>query len=126
MLQDLARFVGEHPLGVVLAVLLALGWRFRKRWRRPRQAVEQVKSSPPHPNVLKLQSLLSEYEQKIGEPRPKGLTVLEWAATGTEGQAFLVAYSEARYSQEVPGEEDIKKVAALLSQVRQPVDKESS
>ena len=119
MLQDIAQFVAEHPLGLGLLLLAVVGWRFRRRLRIRAGAEKKTDREPLHPNITRLQSLLTEYEQRVGVARPKGLTVLEWAEMQAEDAMFLSAYSEARYSREVPDEEAIKKVAALLSEVRQ-------
>ena len=119
MLGDIATFMADHPVGFGVVLLAAVGWRFRKRVRARSGGKEKTDRTPLHPNVLQLQSLLAEYEQRVGQTRPKGLTLLEWAETQTEGSSFLSAYSEARYSRQVPDEEAVKKVAALLSEVRQ-------
>jgi len=119
MLRDIAQFATEHPFGLGLLLLAAVGWRFRKRLRIRSGPEKKTERKPLHPNIIRLQSLLTQYEQRVGETRPKGLTVLEWAEMQAEDAAFLSAYSETRYSREVPDEEAIKKVAALLSEVRQ-------
>lgn len=119
MLRDLASFLSEHPLGAGLILLSAIVWRFRKRLRGRPESAKKIEDKPPHPRVVQLQSLLTQYEQRIGQSRPRGLTILEWAESQTEGRSFLTAYSEARYSREVPDEEAITRIAALLSEVRQ-------
>jgi hypothetical protein len=126
MFRDIVRLAAEHPFGTGLLLLAVVGWRFRHLLKSRLGTEKQTDKKAVHPKVLRLQSLLQQFEQRTGQIRPRGLTVLEWAEKQSEGRTFLVAYSEARYSCEVPEEEAIEKVAALLAEVRQQERQERS
>jgi len=118
LMNDVYGLVQKYPLPTALALLGLIGWRLRKRFKRPTRGLVKTVATPPHPNILKLQSMLSELERIADEPRPRGMTLLEWAEKVPSVASFLKAYSEVRYSRPVPDETALSRLIALLEEVR--------
>jgi transglutaminase superfamily protein len=117
MLKDLSDLLSRYPLGFGFLLFIAVGWRLRHRLRFQRTGVAGEESEPVHPSVVKMQSFLNAYEQAVGEERPSGFTLLEWAQQQPEDRIFLETYSEVRYSRDVPSDEALERLEELLNAV---------
>ena len=106
--------VPKLPLFLILAALAAWKFRWRPRWQRR----SRPESALPNPKVEQLQRLLERLEELQEGPRPKHLTVLEWAQQlGEPARPFLELYSRSRYSSEEPVEEEVEQLASLLDRL---------
>lgn len=115
ILDALANGLSEHGMAIALFVLGLGGWRLRHLFR---SRVSRHTPDPPlDPGVVRMQSLLSRFESLIGEEKPAHLTLLEWAREKPVGAEFLPLYSQVRYGQSQPNEEQLAALEAAVERV---------
>lgn len=104
----------DHFGKATLLILFLAGWRLRNRFRSRPLLEDSAESAKLHPQVLRMQALLNDYQIAAEVKKPKQITLLEWADAVEVGGDFLREYSRVRYSIAKPEPSDIQMLEAML------------